>query len=106
MILQKGERVQAKGNVAESAAEGDGAGERQCSRNCYRRERGESERPCSRNCYRRERVLAKGNLAETAADVRLQAKIRSLKTGPIQLRLHTPTEKHAGLEASRWQPHH
>ena len=32
--------------------------------------------------------------------------ILSLKTGPIQLREHTPTEKHAGLEASRWQPHH
>jgi len=30
----------------------------------------------------------------------------ALKTGPIQLREHTPTEKHTGLEASRWQPHH
>jgi hypothetical protein len=29
-----------------------------------------------------------------------------LKPGPIQLREHTPTEKHAGLEASSWQPHH
>jgi len=29
-----------------------------------------------------------------------------LKTGPIQLREHTATEKHAGLEASKWQPHH
>ena len=37
---------------------------------------------------------------------RVQAKVQRLKTGPIQLREHTPTEKHAGLEASRWQPHH
>jgi len=33
----------------------------------------------------------------------VQAKVQRLKTGPIQLREHTPTEKHAGLEASRWQ---
>ena len=25
---------------------------------------------------------------------------------PIQLKEHIPTEKYAGLEASRWQPHH
>ena len=37
---------------------------------------------------------------------RVQAKVQRLKTGPIQLREHTPTEKHAGLEASKWQPHH
>jgi len=43
------------------------------------------------DCSRRERV---------------QAKVQRLKTGPIQLMEHTPTEKHAGLEASRWQPHH
>jgi len=36
----------------------------------------------------------------------VQAKVQRLKTGPSQLREHTPTEKHAGLEASRWQPHH
>jgi len=30
----------------------------------------------------------------------------ALKSGPSQLREHTATEKHAGLEASRWQPHH
>jgi len=36
----------------------------------------------------------------------VQAKVRRLKTGPMQLREHTPTEKHAGLEASRWQPNH
>jgi len=30
-------------------------------------------------------------------------KVQRLKSGPIQLREHTPTEKHAGLEASRWQ---
>ena len=35
----------------------------------------------------------------------MQAKVQRLKTGPIQLREHTPTEKHAGLEASSWQPH-
>jgi hypothetical protein len=35
----------------------------------------------------------------------VHAKIQCLKTGPIQLRKHTPTEKHAGLDASRWQPH-
>jgi len=28
------------------------------------------------------------------------------ETGSIQLREHTPTEKQAGLEASRWQSHH
>jgi len=37
---------------------------------------------------------------------RVKAKVQRLKTGPIQLRENTPTEKHAGLEASRWQPHH
>jgi len=37
---------------------------------------------------------------------RVQAKVQRLKTGPIQVREHTATEKHAGLEASRWQPHH
>ena len=31
-------------------------------------------------------------------------KVQRLRTGPIQLREHTPTGKHAGLEASRWQP--
>jgi hypothetical protein len=36
----------------------------------------------------------------------VQAKVQCLKTGPIQLREHTPTEKLAGLEASRWQLHH
>jgi hypothetical protein len=36
----------------------------------------------------------------------VQAKVQRLKTGPIQLREHTPAEKHAGLDASRWQPHH
>ena len=44
---------------------------------------------CSWNCSRRERV---------------KTKVQRIKTGPIQLREHTPTEKHAGLEASRWQP--
>ena len=29
--------------------------------------------------------------------VRAQAKVQRLKTGPIQLREHTPTEKHTGL---------
>jgi hypothetical protein len=28
------------------------------------------------------------------------------QTWTHSLREHTPTEKHAGLEASRWQPHH
>ena len=47
------------------------------------------------------------NAAETAADGRrCRRKVQRLKTGTIQLREHTPTEKHAGLEASRWQPHH
>ena len=46
---------------------------------------------CSWNFNRRERV---------------QAKVQRLKTGPPQLRDHTPTEKHAGLGASRWQSHH
>jgi len=36
----------------------------------------------------------------------VQTKVQRLKTGPFQLREHTPTEKHAGLEAPRWQPHH
>jgi len=36
----------------------------------------------------------------------VQAKVQRLKTGPIQLREYTTTEKHAGLEAKRWQPHH
>jgi hypothetical protein len=40
------------------------------------------------NCSRRERV---------------QARVQRLKSGPIQ---YTPTEEHAGLEASMWQPHH
>jgi len=43
------------------------------------------------NCSRQERV---------------KAKVQRLKSGPIKLRVNTPTEKHAGLEASRWQPHH
>jgi hypothetical protein len=30
----------------------------------------------------------------------VQVKVQRLKTGPIQLREHTLTEKHAGLEAS------
>jgi hypothetical protein len=46
---------------------------------------------CSWNCSRREGV---------------QVKVQSLKSGPIQLRVHTPKEKHAGLDASRLQPHH
>ena len=48
-------------------------------------------RQCSWNCSRQDRV---------------QAKVQRLKTGPIQLREHIPTEKHTGLEASRWQTHH
>ena len=48
-----------------------------------------------------------GKAAEAAADgERVQAKVQRFKTGPIQLREHTATEKHAALEASRWQPHH
>ena len=31
----------------------------------------------------------------------VQAKVQRLKTGPIQLRVHTPTGKHAGLETSK-----
>ena len=46
---------------------------------------------CSWNCSRRERV---------------QAKVQRLKTGPIQLREHTATEKFADPEASREQPQH
>ena len=48
-------------------------------------------RQCSWTCSRRDRV---------------QARVQRLKIGPIQQLEHTPTEKHAGLEASRWQPHH
>jgi len=36
---------------------------------------------------------------------KVKAKAQRLKSAPIQLRENTPTEKHAGLEASRWQPH-
>jgi len=38
--------------------------------------------------------------------IKTAMKIQRLKTGSIQLGEHTATEKHAGLEASRWQPHH
>jgi len=54
----------------------------------------------TRTRYPRARRL---NLQQTGE---VQAKVQRLKTGPIPLREHTATEKHAGLEASRWQPHH
>jgi hypothetical protein len=34
----------------------------------------------------------------------VQANVQRLKTGPIQVREHIPTEKYTGLEAPRWQP--